>query len=96
MGFLRASALYNVSKSTLERRVRKARYTEKADSDSDYDYRKKKLGRYKTVFNREQEEELCKYIKSMQSRLFGITGKELWTLAFQLAEKNDIENPFNT
>lgn len=95
MGFLRASATYNVPKSTLERRVRKARCAEDADTDSDNDYGKKKLGRYKTVFNKEQEEELSQYIKSMEARLFGITGKELRILAFQLAERNHIENPFN-
>nr|CAI5836202.1 unnamed protein product [Callosobruchus analis] len=31
----------------------------------------------------------------MQARLFGITDKELRVLAFQLAERNNIENPFN-
>ncbi|XP_045449069.1 uncharacterized protein LOC123657592 [Melitaea cinxia] len=95
IGFLRASTTYNVPKSTLERRVRKARCAGD-DADSDNDCGKKKLGRYKTVFTREQEEELSQNIKSMETRLFGITGKELRILAFQLAERNHIENQFNT
>ncbi|XP_026318149.1 uncharacterized protein LOC113228920 [Hyposmocoma kahamanoa] len=95
MGFLRASAAYDVPKSTLERRVRKARNAENLDTDSDNDYGKKKLGRYRTVFTKEQENELAEYVKSMEARLFGITGKELRVLAYQLAEKNRIDHPFS-
>lgn len=96
MGFLRASSTYNVPKSTLERRVKKARiYNMNEDTDSDPDFGKKSLGRYKTVFSKEQENELSQYIKSMEARLFGLTGKELRILAYQLAERNNIEHPFN-
>lgn len=31
----------------------------------------------------------------MQARLFGISGKELRVLAYQLAERHNIKNPFN-
>lgn len=96
MGFLRASATYDVPKSTLERRVRKARETVNADTDSDNDCGKKHLGRFKTVFTAEQENELAEYVKSMEARLFGLTGKELRIIAYQLAQRNHIDNPFNT
>ncbi|CAK1550150.1 unnamed protein product [Leptosia nina] len=96
MGFLLASATYDVPKSTLERRVRKARETVNADTDSDNDCGKKHLGRFKTVFSAEQENELAEYVKSMEARLFGLTGKELRIIAYQLAQRNHIDNPFNT
>ncbi|XP_049867446.1 uncharacterized protein LOC126367763 [Pectinophora gossypiella] len=96
MGFLRASATYDVPKSTLERRVRKARETVNDDTDSDNDCGKKHLGRFKTVFTAEQENELAEYVKSMEARLFGLTGKELRIIAYQLAQRNHIDNPFNT
>lgn len=95
MGFLRASATYDVPKSTLERRVRKTRDTVGDDTDSGNDCGKKNLGRFKTVFTANQEEELTQYIKSMEVRLFGITGKELRVIAYQLAQRNHIDNPFN-
>lgn len=76
MGFLRASATYNVPKSTLERRVRKARCAEDADTDSDNDYGKKKLGRYKTVFNKEQEEECVLIMPHGVSHFAPIMGQD--------------------
>ena len=54
----------------------------------------KKLGRFSRVLSVDIENELVKYIKHMDSLLFGVTLKELSIMAFQLAEKNRIIHPF--
>lgn len=48
-----------------------------------------------TVFSRQQEEELLQYLLDMDKRLYGLTLRELRSVAFQLAERNHITNPFN-
>lgn len=48
------------------------------------------------MFTLEQEEELVSYLKTMESRLFGLTMKDLRSLAYQLAEKNGLWHRFNT
>lgn len=53
------------------------------------------MGNFKKTFSSAQEEELVEYIKLMESRLFGLTTKDLRRLAFQLAEKNNIKHTFN-
>ncbi|XP_052741851.1 uncharacterized protein LOC128198807 [Bicyclus anynana] len=55
----------------------------------------KKLGGKKTVFNLEQEQELVDYIKDMESRMYGLTTQDVLTLAFQLAERNNLPHPFS-
>ncbi|KAJ2937636.1 hypothetical protein O0L34_g16908 [Tuta absoluta] len=87
MGFLRASAAFEVPKSTLERRVKKLRDAVDDDTDSENDCGKKQLGHFKTVFSKEQEDDLTEHVKEMQAKLFGVTGKELRILAFELATK---------
>ena len=72
MGYLKASKSYNVPQSTLEDRVKKARQEASLEEAS-----KKGMGRYKTVFSDEQENELVEYILLLESRLFGLTFKEL-------------------
>lgn len=52
------------------------------------------LGRYETVFSLKQEEDLVKYLNEQEKWLSGLTIKELCILAYQLAEKNGIEHPF--
>ncbi|KAG8236499.1 hypothetical protein J437_LFUL013336 [Ladona fulva] len=42
-----------------------------------------------------QEEELVSYLKTMESRLFGLTMKYLRSLAYELAEKNGLTYRFN-
>lgn len=53
------------------------------------------MGRFKTVFSREQEEELVHHVLEMEKRFYGLTCLELRSLAFQLAERNNIPHPFN-
>ena len=56
----------------------------------------KKLGRFEQVFTKVQETELDTYVKQMESRLFGLTTKNLQKLAYDLAEKNNINHSFDT
>lgn len=51
MGFLKAAKLYGVPKTTLERKVKKAR----TNSYTSQDAAAKKLGRFETVFTMDQE-----------------------------------------
>ena len=88
MGFLKASKQFEVPKSTLERYVNKAR------DNPDYKIDKSD-GKYKNVFTPEQEEELVSYLKTMESRLFGLTMKDLRSLAYDLAERNGLAQRFN-
>lgn len=88
MGFLKASVQFNVPKSTLER------YVKKAKNNPAYKVNKSD-GKYKNVFTSEQEDELVSYLKTMESRLFGLTMKDLRSLAYQLAEKNGVPHTFN-
>lgn len=54
------------------------------------------MGYFKCVFSADQEAELVEYIKYMESRLFGLTTTELRHVAFQLAERNQLQHKFNT
>lgn len=55
----------------------------------------KKLGSKQTVFNLEQEKELVDYIQDMESRMYGLTTQDVLTLAYQLAERNNLSHPFS-
>lgn len=88
MGYLKASQQFDVPKTTLER------YVTKKKNNCSYEIDKTE-GKYKKVFTQEQETELAEYLKSMESRLFGLTVKDLQLLAFQLAERNGLSHRFN-
>ena len=87
MSFREASRYYQVPKSTLERRVNEQNKIAVGG--------KKHLGRFTTTFDTDFEEELVTYAKDMESRFFGITCRDLRKLAFDLAEKNNVEHRFN-
>lgn len=53
------------------------------------------LGRYDTVFSKQQEDELLQHVLHLEKTFYGITSTEIRSLAFQLAEQNHIEHPFN-
>lgn len=53
------------------------------------------LGRFTPVFSKEQEEELTDHVLFLQSRLYGLTRIEVRSLAYELAEKNNIEHNFS-
>ena len=41
------------------------------------------------------EKELVEYLLSLESMMFGLTTNDVRNLAFQLAEKNNLQNSFN-
>ena len=53
------------------------------------------MGNFKKIFSDEQEKEIVEYVQLMESRLFGLTVRDLRKLAYQLAVKNDIKHNFN-
>lgn len=91
MGFQKAAIAHGVPKSTLERKVRKARANNLEPAVAAV----KKLGRFTTVFSHKQEHHLVQHILSLEERLFGITLTDLRILAFELAERNGIQHSFN-
>lgn len=52
-------------------------------------------GRFREVFNDQQQQELQQYLKDMDRRLFGMTKKQCRKLAFDYAESCGIVHPFN-
>lgn len=88
IGFLKASRQFNVPKSTLER------YVNKTKNNPNYKIDRSE-GKFKNVFTAEQEIELVAYLKSMESRLFGLTMKDLRSLAYELAERNGLPHRFD-
>lgn len=47
------------------------------------------------MFNTEQEKVLVEYLKQMEGRLFGLTQTFFRKLAYELAERNNIQHMFN-
>ena len=47
------------------------------------------LGRYKRVFNKQQEEKLVKLIKQLDSVFYGIIFKDMQRLCFQYVGRNN-------
>ena len=86
MGYLAASKKFNVPRSTLCDYVRSK--SEPSDTI------KTKLGR-KPVFPLALEEKLVDHLLLMEKRYFGFTRSDVTRLAFQLAKRNDIQNPFS-
>ena len=52
-------------------------------------------GRFQTVFNHSQESELAAHCKEMSARFYGLSFKDLQSLAFEYAQANGIQNPFD-
>lgn len=52
-----------------------------------------KLGRFRPVFNEDQEIELMTYLKDMDSVFFGLTRDEFKNLAYTYAKKNNFSYP---
>lgn len=77
----RASRLYNIPLGTLHRHIKKGSA-------------KKKLGRFSMVFSPGMEQEIVEYAKELDVKFYGLTRESLQKLAYQLAEKNNIEHPF--
>ncbi|XP_055634817.1 uncharacterized protein LOC129774830 isoform X2 [Toxorhynchites rutilus septentrionalis] len=53
------------------------------------------MGSFSTVFSPHQEEQLVMYAIEMGECIHGLSPSEIRSLAFQMAEKNGIQHPFN-
>ncbi|XP_021695236.1 uncharacterized protein LOC110675156 [Aedes aegypti] len=80
----RASVVYQIPRATLKCYVNSVRPPQI-----------QKLGGFSCVFTEAQESELLDYILFIEQSFYGITIKEIRKLAFDLAEKNGINHPFN-
>ncbi|CAH1963196.1 unnamed protein product [Acanthoscelides obtectus] len=87
IGHRKASQLYGVPQTTLERYVVKTRKGEVSLNSTP--------GNFKPVFSKKEEDELVRYIKEMEKRLFGLTTVVPRKLVYQLAEKNSKAHNFN-
>ncbi|XP_044733227.1 uncharacterized protein LOC123295831 [Chrysoperla carnea] len=87
MGFLKASKTYGVPKTTL---IRLSKIEDKSISD----ITNQTLGR-KSTLPSQLEDELADYILEMEKSGFGLTRRAIRSLAYQLAEKNNIKHSFS-
>lgn len=81
-----ASKMYSVPKRTL------LRYLDKQSEIGRLDVCQ--MGRYNSVFTPKQEGDLVKHIMQMANSGFGLTHKDIRGLAYQTAEKLNINHPF--
>ncbi|CAG5049180.1 unnamed protein product [Parnassius apollo] len=87
MGYKLAAKSFSVPQTTLERQVKLAR--ESLDKNGPITVKfKVPLGPKEQVFTDNEEEELCKYIIDMESRLYGLTMKDLRGLVYRLAPES--------
>lgn len=97
MGYYKAAKQFDVPQTTLERKVKAARSVLNETSDGNLPTPiKVPLGPRLPVFSKSEENELCSYLLEMEERLYGLTIKDLKSLVYQLAIKNNKPNPFNT
>ncbi|KAJ8936524.1 hypothetical protein NQ318_022612 [Aromia moschata] len=83
MGCKRAAEAFGVPQTTLERKVKKFKLNNGDENTGEYSF-KEILGPIST-----EENELVTYIKTMESRLFGLNTNDIRQLAYQLVEKNN-------
>lgn len=86
MGYLKAAKEFAVPRATLYRLVNSEEQDVKKAASTT-------LGR-KPVFSKELEQELVSYLVEMEALFFGLTIKDVCILAYQLAARNKISNPF--
>ncbi|KAJ4449571.1 hypothetical protein ANN_00973 [Periplaneta americana] len=87
MGLQRASNILNVPKSTLKDEV--------SNREEDVDKLvSTKLGR-RPVLPFELEDSLVSYCLEMVKRFYGLSAKDVKTMAFQLASMNGLNHPFS-
>ncbi|XP_047026166.1 MFS-type transporter clz9-like [Helicoverpa zea] len=86
MGYLKAAKQFNVPRSTLFRFVN--------DKDSPIESITNKVIGRKPLFGQDIENLLVEYVLTMENKFNGLTRMDLRRLAYQLALKNNIKNPF--
>ncbi|KAJ2953866.1 hypothetical protein O0L34_g1494 [Tuta absoluta] len=89
MGYKLAARTFHIPRSTLQRRASKIRYQHPTDD-------KPLMGQYRRVFTESQEKDLVGYIKSMQQFFLGVSRRDIREIAFQYAEDNNLNHPFDT
>ncbi|XP_053692646.1 uncharacterized protein LOC128741096 [Sabethes cyaneus] len=82
-----AANMYGIPKRTLRR------YLEKTEDPKLITL--PPLGSFATVFSLQQEEELATYAIQMSECFHGLSSREMRSLAYQMAEKNEIQHPFD-
>lgn len=82
-----AEVIYKIPRKTL------SRYLD-LDSSTENGLKFSPLGSFSPVFNATQEQELVQYIIEMSQYGLGLSRREIRSVAFQLAEKNQINHPF--
>jgi hypothetical protein len=81
LGTLNSVSLqYNIPYATLYRHVKKRSF-------------ERKLGRFSIVFHKEQEEQLVKYLKFMDSLFYGLPRAEFKEVVHNFEQKNAIPHP---
>ncbi|XP_059049832.1 uncharacterized protein LOC131844870 [Achroia grisella] len=88
MGYKLAARTFHIPRSTLQRRASKIRYQQPDDT-------KPLMGHYRRVFTDSQERDLVGYIKSMEQYFMGVSRRDIRELAFQYAEDNHLNHPFD-
>lgn len=88
MGYKLAARTFHIPRSTLQRRASKIRYQQPDDP-------KTLMGHYRRVFTDSQEKDLVGYIKSMEKHFMGVSRRDIRELAFQYAEDNHLNHPFD-
>lgn len=87
MGWLKASRQYSVPQATLRRRAKnKNKFTNKSE---------KGLGSIAPTLDDEMERDLVNHALELESRMFGLTARELRSLAYEIAESNGVRHSFN-
>ncbi|PSN32039.1 hypothetical protein C0J52_23770 [Blattella germanica] len=79
MKFATAARHFSVPRNTLKRRVN--------NKNIDATENKKVLGKYRCIFNNDQEKEIVDHILEMEKRFYGLSLYDVRRLAFSLAEK---------
>lgn len=86
MGYLKASKEFKVPRATLFRLANKQEKDSKVAASTN-------LGR-KPIFSKEIEDELQNYLIKMEAMFYGLTKRDVCSLAYQLALRNKIPHPF--
>lgn len=87
MGWALASKTFNIPATTLRRRV--------GNKNKIAVNTRKHLGRHENALNDEAEKAIISNILELESRFFGLTSRDVCTLAFKVAEAMKLNHPFN-
>ena len=87
IGYKKASSAYYIPVATIRDRVKKR--------NKQITECQKGFGGFSRVFTEDQEQQLCEYIVHMQGLLHGLAREDVRSLAYQLANMNNLPNPFD-